>query len=314
MVQVSIIIPLYNTEDYIVDALDSVSSQYIESIEVIVVDDHSTDQGFSIVEDYISNNQSVKIIKNIYKKGVSGARNTGIQAAKGKYIGFLDADDILLYPDALQEKVTLMEKQQDLNLVCSDFLRFNETSDIINNAPYFESQQGLFDTDSFFVSCTKSYIINSPVEFYLKKCCLVVTGAVLIRNSHLKSVGMFDESLTHGEDVDLWYRLSVDQSVAFINKASVGYRVRTGSATTNEYKTRFGAYFVRKNIFKNKSLKRFRHLSLKRLKEEGLSLIYFLRENKKFWDAFTVAIELLKLDPFDKKVLLQVVAIVIQKS
>ena len=92
MKKVSVIIPLYNTEKHIKDCIVSVLSQTYQNIEIIVIDDGSTDSSLDIANKYKSN--TVKIISQT-NKGAAAARNAGLQIATGEYIQFLDADDIL---------------------------------------------------------------------------------------------------------------------------------------------------------------------------------------------------------------------------
>ena len=107
---VSIIIPAYNVEKYVQEAIDSALSQIYKDIEIIVVDDGSTDNTKKVLNPYIKKGQ----IHYIYQenKGLSSARNTGIRAAKGGYIAFLDSDDLFL-PEKMQRQVDFLEKHQE---------------------------------------------------------------------------------------------------------------------------------------------------------------------------------------------------------
>lgn len=92
-VMISVIVPAYNVQAYLRDALDSLLAQTLESLEIIVVEDGSTDSTRSIVEEY-ERNSKVRTVYHGGNRGLSAARNTGIRAARGRYIGFLDGDDI----------------------------------------------------------------------------------------------------------------------------------------------------------------------------------------------------------------------------
>lgn len=93
MVKVSIIIPIYNIEKYIKDCLESVAAQTLEEIEIICVDDGSTDESLKIIKEYSSKDERFKIIKNTENMGVSRARNIGLDASNGQYIFYIDGDD-----------------------------------------------------------------------------------------------------------------------------------------------------------------------------------------------------------------------------
>lgn len=113
---VSVIIPVYNVENYLKECLDSVLNQTYKNIEVIVINDGSTDKSLHILEDYSSKFNNIKIIDQ-ENSGQSVARNKGLENAKGKYIYFLDSDDYIL-PDTLKK---LIKKLEMNNL---DIIRF----------------------------------------------------------------------------------------------------------------------------------------------------------------------------------------------
>lgn len=122
--RVSVIIPTYNFGNYVLEAIDSVTKQTYEDLELIVVDDGSTDHTSQVLEQ-AKDSRLVKIrIKN---SGVSAARNTGLEAARGKYIAFLDADDRWL-PTKLEKQIRMLEQEPSVGLVFTDFVKFrNDT-------------------------------------------------------------------------------------------------------------------------------------------------------------------------------------------
>ncbi len=124
--QVSIIIPCYNQERYILDCLQSVKQQSFVDWECIIINDGSTDQSKELIESYIQNEPQFKLI-NGTNQGVSAARNTGFKSAKGKYLQFLDADDLIL-PDKIETHVKFLEKNPDIDIVyCRYKHLFQET-------------------------------------------------------------------------------------------------------------------------------------------------------------------------------------------
>lgn len=95
MVKVSIVIPVYNVENYITTALNSVIKQILYDIEIICIDDASTDKSAEIIKKFASTDKRIKLIQLMENVGVSAARNTGLGIASGEYIGFLDPDDFV---------------------------------------------------------------------------------------------------------------------------------------------------------------------------------------------------------------------------
>ena len=94
MPQVSVIVPVYNTEKYLAQCVDSILAQTLRDIEVILVDDGSTDNSPAICDSYKSRDERIKVIHQ-QNKGLSAARNAGIRIASGKYIAFVDSDDFV---------------------------------------------------------------------------------------------------------------------------------------------------------------------------------------------------------------------------
>lgn len=120
---VSIIMPAYNTEKYIIETIKSVQNQTYNEWELIIVDDCSSDNTVSLVEEYIleSNEKRIKLFKNKHNKGAAVSRNIALDKAKGRWIAFLDSDD-LWKTDKLQKQIAFM-----LNNVCSfSYTRYSE--------------------------------------------------------------------------------------------------------------------------------------------------------------------------------------------
>ena len=115
MPKVSIIIPVYNVEKYLRQALDSVVNQTLKDIEIICIDDCSTDGSYEILQEYASKDDRIIVLKQETNQGVSIARNTGLEIAKGEYIMFLDSDDWLdittcqkTYEKIIQNNIDMM--------------------------------------------------------------------------------------------------------------------------------------------------------------------------------------------------------------
>ena len=101
-VKVSVIIPVYDTKKWLADCLDSVMCQTLSDIEIICVDDASTDGSFSVLEKYAARDTRVRVIMMEENSGQGKCRNEGLEAAAGKYVYFLDSDD-MIKPEAMRE-------------------------------------------------------------------------------------------------------------------------------------------------------------------------------------------------------------------
>jgi len=107
---VSIVVPVFNAQKCIADTIMSVLAQTYEEFELLLVDDASTDNSREIIEEYAGRDPRVKLLSNTEKKSAAGARNTGIKAAAGRYIAFIDADDLWLV-DKLEKQVRFMKER-----------------------------------------------------------------------------------------------------------------------------------------------------------------------------------------------------------
>lgn len=126
--EITIVIPTYNRENIVLETLESVKLQTFENWECIIVDDYSTDNTISVINNYIKDDKRFKIIeKTTEKKGASAARNIGWRIAKSEYIIFLDSDD-LLAPWAIMERLSFYKSNLKFSFVLSTAVNFSKTS------------------------------------------------------------------------------------------------------------------------------------------------------------------------------------------
>lgn len=123
---ISIILPIYNMQDYIASCLDSVISQTYKDIEIICVNDFSMDNSMTIVKNYAKKDERIKIINNEKNRGLGGARNAGLDVAKGDYIMFCDTDDSM-YPDMVEKMLNSL-LINDSDLVFCDVMLFDSNN------------------------------------------------------------------------------------------------------------------------------------------------------------------------------------------
>ena len=123
MVKISVLIPSYNVEKYIRECLDSIVNQTFEDMEIICIDDGSTDSTLDILNEYALKDSRLRVYENKENKGVSYARNYLLNLAKGKYIFFMDSDDYLEL-DALEKAYNLTE-EKSLDILMFKIRHFN---------------------------------------------------------------------------------------------------------------------------------------------------------------------------------------------
>lgn len=155
---ISIIVPCYNVENYLVRCLDSLLSQTYENIEVIMVEDCSTDNTREIVRSYAKKYDNFKAIYNKKNGGLGNARNVGIDSAKTEYIAFLDSDD--WFPDSYLEDMlnTLISNKADIS-ICDIYLRFDDSSkdQRVKSFDLKPDKIGLINTSMAASSCNKLF-------------------------------------------------------------------------------------------------------------------------------------------------------------
>ena len=211
--EVSVIIPAYNVSKYIGEALDSVFKQTFQGFEVIVVNDGSpdTEQLEEVLERYCG--RVVYLTQE--HKGLSGARNTAIRAARGTYVALLDADDFW-EPDYLAVQLDYMHKHPDIDVVSCNSRFFGD-----------KTYAGRTFMDVF--------PSDGPVTFeslVTRKCNVFIS--VTARREAIVQSGLFDESLVSCEDYDLWLRLAADgRRIDYHRKVLVNYRRREVSLSAD---------------------------------------------------------------------------------
>ena len=184
---VSIIIPTYNAGKYIKETVDSALAQTYKNIEIIVVDDGSTDDTKNILAPYIETGKVQYVFQQ--NKGLSGARNAGIKIAKGEYIALLDADDIFL-PEKIEQQVNHLEKNPGCDVSYCDLYHFwDEEPDKLLKLNY-------------------KYYSGAEVLPRLLEKSFIAPLTVVIRKSVFGRFGYFDENLKRSEDLDFYFRLA----------------------------------------------------------------------------------------------------------
>jgi glycosyltransferase involved in cell wall biosynthesis len=208
----SIIIPLYNKEAFIDYALQSILRQRHQNFEIIVVDDGSTDNGayrVSAIQD-----QRIHLIQQV-NAGVSCARNTGIECAKGELVCFLDADD-WYHPLYLETIVSMAERYLEIDFFATRFLMFKD-QDLPTKTWELKGNNDVL-------------LIDDLYEHFLVFGFTFCTNTVGIRREFLNACQpCFPPSESMGEDLDLWFRLSEKSPIAYCQLPLAAYRQVTGS-------------------------------------------------------------------------------------
>jgi hypothetical protein len=216
---VSVVIPVFNGEKYIACAIKSVLKQDYQPIEIIVVDDGSSDGTLEILRD-LGNRISIFRQSN---RGSAAARNLGVRMAKGFYIAFLDADDYW-FSGKISAQIRALQTT-GCKMAYTRFLYWNVSSD-----EHWPDPTSVLAADKADLE-ERSRLEPRWVYADLILCCLVWTSTVLIHKEELNRIGGFNEDLRKGQDYDLWLRLSRTVKMAFLGEVTALYRTHPESIT-----------------------------------------------------------------------------------
>jgi len=211
---ISVVMPCYNAEKYIAEAIESVLNQTYTDFEFIIINDASTDKSLDIIKEYAKKDKRIKFLNNERNVGISETRNKGIRLAEGKYIATHDADDISL-PTRFEEQISHLERIPSCGVVGSYLEIFDsETGKVLGIRKYAENDKDLRD----------------KIFFY----CPVAQPASIIRKEVFIKLGLYDNRYPPAEDLDLWFRLGTEYKFSNIPKILLKYRYYAGSATTTK--------------------------------------------------------------------------------
>lgn len=210
--RISVIIPVFNTERWVGDAIRSVLDQTIGQLEVVVVDDGSLDESLKRVLAFADERLTILSQPN---QGLSAARNAGILMASAELIGFLDGDDVW-FPKKAERHLEELERYPQIGLTFSWSAYLNEEGET---------------TGQYLTS-----LCRSPSAKDLTRRNHVGNGSTsIVRRACFEQAGLFDEGMRSCEDLDMWIRIAAETSfrLHLIPELLTGYRVRRGSLSVS---------------------------------------------------------------------------------
>ncbi len=220
---VSVVVPVYNVEDYLEQCLDSVLTQPGVDLEIVCVDDCGTDRSMEILREYQARDSRIRIVSHAENRGLSAARNTGIENAAGDYIVLLDSDD-LLNPDRLALQVDVIRRDQaDMVYFHTDLIwdRFpgDPSPPVCSNPPEFV----LFNQELH-----RTNLLDYPALLHATSSWSYIYSADFLRRHGIR----YDEHLKRWEDRAFWTRVArLADSVSIVPVSARKYRQRSESIT-----------------------------------------------------------------------------------
>ncbi|MBQ8677587.1 MAG: glycosyltransferase [Alphaproteobacteria bacterium] len=204
MVKVSIVMPTYNAEAYLKEAIDSILNQTFTDFEFLIIDDSSQDKTRKIIKSY--NDKRIRLIDGPCR-GISAALNIGLQEAKGDYIARMDADDISL-PERLNKQINFMETHSDVGICGTDIERIDQQGKLYEGKRY--NLKAIEDV--CFLDLLDNRAFFHPTIVIRKK---------IIKKYHL----FYNEELRFAEDFDLWHRAIFVTGIHNMQEKLLKYRV-----------------------------------------------------------------------------------------
>lgn len=227
MIKISVIIPVYNTEDYLVECLESVLRQTIKEIEIICVNDGSTDNTYHILRDYEARFDNVSVIDQL-NAGQSVARNKAIAKAQGKYIYFMDSDD-LITSGMLQELWDHCE-EKELDVIYFSGTSFYETKDLEDKHKGFKNSYYREGSYPDVLAGPQMYLqMKNNADYSMSPCLQLIKKELLIENAI-----RFPEGIIHEDNYFSFMVIMKARRTFCVNDIYFYRRVRAASVMTNK--------------------------------------------------------------------------------
>lgn len=223
---IDVVIPVFNGEKYIGDAIESVITQTCKPFQIIVIDDGSTDETENIVKSKIDNSPIPIVYIKKQNGGLSSARNAGIKACSSQYIALLDADDLWEQTKLEKQIAIFQSSKNELGVVYCDYTNIDSLGEHLENFCCFK-----LDTE------VKGHVFEKLL--YGNKVASSGSG-VLVRKECFDEVGLFDESLPTCEDWDMWLRISRVYDFEYVNEKLVRLRRHNQNMSSDNLKMLIG--------------------------------------------------------------------------
>lgn len=240
---VSIIVPAFNCAPYIERSLESLLAQSYSNIEIVVVDDGSSDETLQIARRVAAGDRRIKVLSQHASGRAAAARNAGIRVSSGEFVAFLDADD-LYSRDKIHAEISAFDSRPGLGIVFCDVAKFTN-DDTRELQPGFLEELGFLEIAASQLEHIGGNRYLCGEDFYnfmSSQITSLATPSVLIRRSALlREPYWFNENLVAGEDVDLWFRLARHCRIGFVAEVLAYYRQREGSLTGDTERVLRGA-------------------------------------------------------------------------
>jgi glycosyltransferase involved in cell wall biosynthesis len=281
---VSVVIPTFNRAAFIAEAIDSVLEQNFPSFEILVVDDRSTDRTVQVIKRLMQRHPEIFLLENKRRKGPSGARNTGILAATGEFVAFLDSDDTWL-PNHLEKGVLFLEGHKEVTVLFGNF-RVEDVTGCDTRHDFFDRKRVLHQIKKDMVNAHFAILCGNVFHALIQENFFHV-GTSIIRSDVARKV-LFDEHIRLSEDRDFAIRLSKIEGAVFgcrfeptFIQRRHGTNLSDFSDTDNLLEAQNAHVYLFRRYLKELSLSRFERRALTlALRQRLLSIAYRHRQKR----------------------------------
>jgi glycosyltransferase involved in cell wall biosynthesis len=212
---VSVLLPVYNAQKFLSESIESILTQTYQNLELIVVDDASTDDSWQIMQLYKEKDNRVKIFQNIQNLKLSRTLNKALSSASGKYIARMDADDISL-PDRIQLQVDYMESHPEVG-ICG-------------------GRMNIIGTDGVIFGCRKYHLVDKEIRSHIFRYSPYSHPLIMMRKNVLDQVGGYRHEYNPAEDYELYFRIGEISRFGNLPHTLLNYRIVGNSMTTGDTK------------------------------------------------------------------------------
>lgn len=211
--KISVIMPNYNCEKYIGEAIESILNQTFINFEFIIIDDWSTDNSWNIIQEYVKKDERIIALKNETNLWVSKTRNKAINISKWEYIALMDSDDMSLL-DRFEKQINFLDKNTDVGIIWGTMQIMDE-----NGKVYTERRYNLTDEE-----------IRKKLFRYSPFC----HPLVMIRKTIILKSRLYNENINLWEDYDLYFRIWKFSKFANLEDILIKYRMFKNNSTTTK--------------------------------------------------------------------------------
>lgn len=290
----SVIIPCFSAGSFLLEAVRSALDQTgdFDLTEVLIVDDRSDDEATLLALAQVGTMEKVKVLYNTGPKGSAAARNTGVAAARGDWIAFLDADDWML-AGSLQSRLAVLAEFPEAQWIGGDFCAVERDGTEITSGRFERNLATYHYLRPAYANGRRPILLKRPVHAFLEQAPThTITG--VMKRSLFNEVGGFDEALLRQQDYHLFIRLAAATDYVYVPKLVAKYRHHETNSTRSLTHTQEWRAIALRMLLAEPSLSHVQSLIHLRISQMHVSNSYEFRGNGQFLNAATSALKAIR--------------------